>query len=288
MKLILDKFKYRLAGSYITSTISLTLVLLIVGTLFLTIFNAKDLSRKTKESISLTVIIKESATEVEVNEMLNILQIADFTKDVEYVSKEIAAKSLQDELGEDFESILEYNPLPNTFELKLLAEYTNLDSISIIEQKIKQNTLIEDVFYHKALVNTVDSKMKALVYILSFLGFIVFFIAAFLINNTIRLTIYSKRFSIKTMQLVGATNNFIMKPFLINSLVQGAISSFISILILIISILFLQKSIVEVFIISFIGIVFFITFIFGLIITTISTYFSLNRYLNSGIDNLYY
>lgn len=283
-----SNFKYRLAGSYITSTISLILVLLVAGILFLTIFNARDLSRKTKESITLTLIIKEAATETEINELANILEIADFTKNVEFVSKEDAAKELKEELGEDFESILEYNPLPNTYEIKLLADYTNLDSITNVEQKIKQNTIIDDVYYHKALVNTVDKKMKTLVFILTFLGFLIFIIAGFLINNTIRLVIYSKRFTIKTMQLVGATNKFIVKPFIINSLIQGAISSFIAILILIISILFLQKNIVEIFVISNLGIVFFLTFVFGLIITTFSTYFSINKYLNSGIDNLYY
>lgn len=286
--MILNKLKYKLASSYATSTISLIFVLLIVGILLITIFNARKISQKTKESISITLIIKESASEVEINELLNNLNIANYTSDAKYVTKEDAAVILQDELGEDFESILEYNPLPNSIELKLIADYTNLDSISSVEEKLKENTIIDDIFYHKALVNTVDNKMQTLVYILTFIAFLVFIVTAFLINNTIRLLIYSKRFLIKTMQLIGATNNFIIKPFIIKGLIQGIVSSFISILFLIISILFLQKNIEGVFSISYLGTVFFITLIFGVVTTLLSTYLSLIRYLNSGIDNLYY
>lgn len=286
--MIFNQLKYKLASSYISSTISLTLVLLVVGILFLSIFNGNSISKKTKESISLTVILNSSALEPEINDFINTLQLKDYTKSTDFVSKEHSAKILKEELGEDFETILEFNPLPNTIELKLIAEYTNLDSISTVEQEIRQNKIVEDIFYYKTLVDTIDKKMNVLSIILSFLALFVLIVASFLINNTIRLTFYSRRFTIKTMQLVGATNSFISKPFIMNSLIQGVVSSFLAISILIISILFLQKKISEFFVISHLGIVFFITFIFGIFITFISTYISLNKYLNSKSENLYY
>lgn len=286
--MILYRLKYRLASSYITSTISLIFVLLIIGILLITIFNAHKISKKTRESITFSLILKETASEIETNELLSKLTTKEYINEVKYISKEDAATVLEEELGEDFESILEYNPLPNSIEIKLIADYTSLDSVTSVEADLKKNVIIEDIFYQKALVNTVSNKMYALSYILTFIGFLVFIVTAFLINNTIRLTVYSQRFSIKTMQLVGATNNFIIKPFLIKSLIQGIVSSFTAILFLIISILFLQKNIEGIFTISYLGISFILTIFFGVIITTLSTYLSLNRYLNTHTENLYF
>jgi len=282
------KIKIRLINSYVTSTISLTLVLLLISLLFLVIFNANGISKKTKESLSISLILKTTATEAEITEIIKKIDAADYCLETKYITKEDAANELTQELGEDFESILEYNPLPASIDLKLVSEYANLDSINSLETILKQESIISDVFFHRALINTVSSKLKVLSTVISLLGILIFFIAIFLINNTIRLSLYSKRFIIKTMQLVGATSNFIMKPFLIKSLIHGIISSFISILILILFIIFLQNNIEGLIKISYIGIVFFITLFFGILVTVISTYLSVNQYINTEIDNLYY
>jgi len=283
-----NKLKIRLINSYITSTISLTLVLLVVGYLFLIIFNAKGIVQKTRESLSISLILKTMATEAEITELIKKIDASDYCRETQYITKEQAANELTQELGEDFENILEYNPLPASIDLKLVSEYANLDSINSLETILKQDPIIADVFFHRALINTVSSKLKILTSVISFLGIMIFIIAIFLINNTVRLSLYSKRFLIKTMQLVGATPNFIVKPFLIKSLTHGIISSFIAILILIISIIFLQNNIEGIIKISYIGAVFFITVLFGIFVTVISTYLSVNQYINTEIEKLYY
>ncbi len=261
---------------------------MLLGFLLLLIFNSKSVTKRTKESITVSVILKNTATEAEILELQKKLDASEYCKSTQYKTKEEAANELTQELGEDFESILEYNPLPASIDFKLYEEYANLDSIANIETKLTKENIITDIFYHKALLNTVNNKLNAITTIISFVGLIFFFIAIFLINNTVRLTLFAKRFIIKTMQLVGATNNFIMKPFLIKSLFHGAISSALAIILLIITIIYLQNNIENITQITSLAITFVLVFLIGITTTLISTYISIIQYINTKIEKLYY
>ena len=224
--------KRRLRSSYITSIISITLVLFLLGLIGILLINAKRLSDHVKENIGFTIILNENVKEVDILRLQKSLDAQQYVKSTEYISKEEAAQELTEELGEDFIEFLGYNPLGATIDVRFYAGYANPDSISFIEGQINSYEEVKEVFYQQSLLHLVNENIRKISFIILLFSALLFLIAVALINNTIRLSVYSKRFLINTMKLVGATRTFIRRPFLYRSAGHGILAAFIAILLL--------------------------------------------------------
>ena len=217
-----DKYsKRRLAGSTITTIVSLSLVLFMLGLLGIIILNTRKLSDNVKENISFQVILNDNAKDVDVAKLQKGLDASPYVRSTEFVTKDEAAKRLQEDLGEDFINFLGYNPLLSSINVHLKAEYANADSLSWIEKDMLESKLVKEVVYQKSLINTVNENVRTIGIGVLVISSLLMIIALALINNTIRLSIYSKRFIIKTMQLVGATQGFIRRPFVLTGIRHG-------------------------------------------------------------------
>ncbi|MBP6977030.1 MAG: permease-like cell division protein FtsX [Bacteroidales bacterium] len=281
----------RIRSSYITTLVSITMVLFMLGLLGLLLLQAERLSRHVKENISLSVIMNENVKEASILEFQKKLDISSFVKYTEYIPKEKAAADLKEQLGEDFISFLGYNPLLPSIDVHLKAAYANNDSIPLIEQQLIKNTDVKEVFYQKSLVDLVNANTRRLSYLLTGLSLLLLLIAIALINNTIRLSVYAKRFLLRTMQLVGATQGFIRKPFVRRGIVQGLIGGVIASLLLLAVLWWAQREIPEMnalndpkLLLSLLGIV----ILTGIVLTWISTYLAVRKYLKIRTDELYY
>ena len=280
----------RIISSSVSVIISLSLVLFVIGLLSLVLINAQRLSNYVKENVGFSIMIKENIKEIDLLEFNKILDGEDFTKQTSFVSKEKATDELEIELGEDFVSFLGFNPIMASIDVKLNSKYANTDSLKTISEKISQNDIVHEVYYQKDLINKLNKNVQKLsVFLVSF-SLILFFIAFALINNTIRLSVYAKRFIIRTMRLVGATNNFIQKPFLITGIYQGMYSAIFAIFMLIGSIQLIQTetaSILNINDLQIIGLVFIVLFLFGIILSGASTFFAVRKFINLKESELY-
>ena len=277
----------KIVSSSVSVIISLSLVLFVVGLLSLVLINAQKLSNYVKENIGFSIMIKEDIKEIELIEFNKILDAEDFTKSTRFISKEQATKELEKDLGEDFVSFLGYNPIMASIDVKLNSSYANNDSLQNISSRLEKSDIVYEVFYQKNLIKKLNSNVGKISFFLIFISFVLFFIAFALINNTIRLSVYSKRFIIKTMRLVGAENSFIQKPFLITGVYQGLYSAIFAIFMLIGSIQLIQSetaSILNINDLQIIGLVFIVLFCSGIIISGTSTFFAVRKfiYLNEG------
>ena len=286
-----DKFqKRRLISSYFSVVLSVFLVLFLVGILGLFVLNSKKLSDDFKEQIAMTVFFKEEAHDTILKKFDAELKTAKYVKSSVFVSKEDAAKVHTEIIGEDFMTFLGANPLQNSFDIHLKADYIDSNNIRKIESKLRENPIISDIVYDKQLVNLVNDNIKKVsMWILIISGFLTL-VAVLLINSSMRLSIHSNRFIIKTMQMVGATKAFIRKPFIWKSIKLGLIGSALAVISLIITLLYLDSSypnlgiLEEKFLITLVllGVV-----AVGVIITWVSTYFATQRFLNLRTDDLY-
>jgi cell division transport system permease protein len=286
-----DKFqKRRLISSYFSVVLSVFLVLFLVGILGLFVLNSKKLSDDFKEQIAMTVFFKEEAHDTILKKFDTELKTAKYVKSSVFVSKEDAAKVHTEIIGEDFMTFLGANPLQNSFDIHLKADYIDSNNIRKIESKLRENPMISDIVYDKQLVNLVNDNIKKVsMWILIISGFLTL-VAVLLINSSMRLSIHSNRFIIKTMQMVGATKAFIRKPFIWKSIKLGLIGSALAVVSLIITLLYLDTSypnlgiLDEKFLITLVllGVV-----AVGVIITWVSTYFATHRFLNLRTDDLY-
>ncbi|MCD7976517.1 MAG: permease-like cell division protein FtsX [Tannerellaceae bacterium] len=278
-------------NSRLTSVISIALVLFLLGLIFLMGLLGNKLSVYVKENISFSILLKDEQKEADIKAMQKRLDTLPFIKSTEYISKEQAAKELEEELGESPETFLGFNPLQASIEVKLLSEYANPDSLPMVEEKIKSYTSVSDLLYRKDMMKMVDDNIKRLSIILLSLAGALMVISFVLISNTIRLLIYSKRFLIHTMKLVGATSGFIRRPFIRYNLVSGIMASILAILMLMGSLYYLQQELdgfIDMIDLPSLGIVFGGVFILGILLSVSATYFAVNRYLRMGIDKLYY
>ena len=280
-------FNKKIVSSSVSVIISLSLVLFVVGLLSLVLINAQKLSNYVKENIGFSIMIKEDIKEIELIEFNKILDAEDFTKSTRFFSKEHATKELEKDLGEDFVSFLGYNPVMASIDVKLNSSYANNDSLQNISSRLEKNDIVYEVFYQKNLIKKLNSNVGKISFFLICISIILFFIAFALINNTIRLSVYSKRFIIKTMRLVGAENSFIQKPFLISGVYQGLYSAIFAIFMLIGSIQLIQSetaSILNINDLQIIGLVFIVLFCSGIILSGTSTFFAVRKfiYLNEG------
>ncbi|MNS57597.1 Cell division protein FtsX [compost metagenome] len=286
-----DKFqKRRLISSYFSVVLSVFLVLFLLGMLGLFIINSKKLADDFKENIAMTVFFKNDANDSILKAFGTELKTARFAKTSVYVSKEEAAKQHTDIIGEDFVAFLGENPLQNSFDIHLKADYVERDSITKIETRLRKNAMISDIVYDKQLVNLVNDNIKKVsMWILIVSGFLAV-IAVLLINSSLRLSIHSNRFIIKTMQMVGATKAFIRKPFVMRSIKLGMIGSGLAILALIGVLIYLETNFPSLGIVEdklLIALVLVSVFGIGVLITWLSTYFATQRFLNLRTDDLY-
>ncbi|NOU19439.1 MAG: cell division protein FtsX [Bacteroidales bacterium] len=281
----------RLRSSSLSSIISISLVLFMLGIVGILIFNARKLSDYVKENIGFSIFLQDDIREVDANFLRKTLDASAFVRYTEYISKERAAKELKDELGEDFITFLGYNPLSASIDVRMKAEYANQDSINKIERFLLGFKQVKEVHYQKSLVSLVNENVSKISLVIILFSSLLLFIAIVLINNTIRLSVYSRRFLINTMKLVGATWGFIRKPFLLKSILHGLYAALVSILLLSGLVYLVQKEfgdlidIVDPFLLI---IIFGAVIVIGVLINLISTYFAVNKFLRLKVDDLYY
>lgn len=275
---------------YISTIFSIALVLLMLGMLGLILVHAKNLSNYVKENIVLNIIVDEGAKETEILAFKKSLDNNVAVKQTQYVNKEVAQHNLTKDLGEDFVNFLGYNPLLSTIDVYLKADYANNENIDNLKKTIEKDPIVKEVVYQSSLIDMVNKNINTIgLIVLGFAG-ILLIIAIALINNTIRLAIFSQRFLIKSMQLVGATKNFIRQPFLLVAIFHGLIASFIAIIILLGLLYYAQKELPEILILRNLtefGIVFLGMIIIGIFITALSTWFAVSKYLRLKIYDLY-
>ncbi|RZL30180.1 MAG: FtsX-like permease family protein [Pedobacter sp.] len=275
---------------YISTIFSIALVLLMLGMLGLILVHAKNLSNYVKENIVLNIIVDEGAKEVDILAFQKQLNGNAIVKQTVYVNKEVAQHNLTKDLGEDFVIFLGYNPLLSTIDVYLKADYANTKSIDALKKNLEKNPIVKEVIYQSSLIDMVNKNISTIGLIVLGFAIILLVIAIALINNTIRLAIFSQRFLIKSMQLVGATKNFIRKPFILIAALHGLIASFIAIIILLGILYYAQKEIPEIVILrnyTEFGFVLIAMVAVGIFITAISTLFAVSKYLRLKIYDLY-
>ncbi|MEB0249100.1 permease-like cell division protein FtsX, partial [Mucilaginibacter sp. 5B2] len=275
---------------YISTVFGIAMVLLMIGLLGLILVHANNLSRYVKENIVLNIFMDDSAHETDVLQLQKQLDGNPMVKQTAYVSKELAARNLQKDLGEDFVKFLGYNPLSQSLDIYLKADYANNAGIEKFKAELLKNKLVKEVKYQQSLVDQMNANLTSIsLIILAFAGIFIILSVA-LINNTIRLAIYSQRFLIKSMQLVGATKGFIRKPFLLYGIWHGLLGALISIVILIATLFVANKQIPDLVILQSpaeFGMVFLGIVILGIFISAFSTFLAVNKFLRLKIYDLY-
>lgn len=286
-----EKFqKRRLISSYFSVVLSVFLVLFLLGVLGLFIVNSKKLANNFKEEIPMTVFFKNEANDSVLKAFGEELKTVKFVKSSVYVTKEAAAKQHTDIIGEDFMTFLGTNPLQNSFDIHLKADFIDNQNIRKIERRLRENEMVSDIVYDKQLVDLVNDNIKKVSMWILIISCFLALIAVLLINSSMRLSIYSNRFIIKTMQMVGATKSFIRKPFIMRSIKLGLIGSILAIIALIGLLLYLETNFPNLKITEdklMIGLVLSSVLIIGVLITWISTFFATQRFLNLRTDDLY-
>jgi cell division transport system permease protein len=281
----------KIKSSGITVIISLSLVLFMLGALGLLIINANKLNKHFKENIGFQVFLKDTATNAQTDLLIQEITNSTFAKTVAFISKEQAAEKLKQDLGEDFVAFLGVNPLLNSLDVKIKADYAVTDTLQAVEKMLLQKPYVKEVVYQKDMINSLNKNTKAIAFFILIFSGALLIVAIALINNTIRLSIYAQRFLIRTMYLVGATRNFISKPFIFKGVRQGIIAGLIAAALLagflIISSKFIPDLLAvqdETFLLLLlIGLLF-----LGIIISAFSAYFSVLRYLRLKTADLYF
>lgn len=283
--------KGRLRSSYFTQIVSISLVLFLLGLLGFVLINARELSDYFRESLSFSVMLDEDSKEADIRMLQKDLDAKQFVKSTEYISKEQAAEKLREELGEDFLSFMGYNPLLPSIDVYLFADYTHPDSVLNIERYLMEYDAVNEVYFQESFLHLINENVSKISAILLVFSGLLLFISLTIINNTIRISVYSKRFLIRTMQLVGATGSFIRKPFLWRSVMHGIIAALFSIILLMAILYFVEQEYYLLFSLQDIGLLLSLfggIVIIGIFINLISTFFSVNKYLGISEDKLYY
>jgi cell division transport system permease protein len=283
--------KRRLISSYFSVVLSIALVLFLLGLLGMLVLNAKKVSDHFKEQVVLTIYLKDTAKEVEIKQLEKSLAMADYVKTTEYVSKEQAAEFMKEENGEDFMDFVGYNPLQNSIDVHLKADFVTSDQLGKISEESLSKNFVDEVTYDNDLVTLMNNNVKKISFWVLVISGIFTLIAVLLINSSIRLAVYSKRFTIKTMQMVGATKQFIRRPFVWKSVRLGIIGGVLALFGMAIVLFYLNKTFPELELLSnpiLVALLFIFVFTLGIIITWISTHIATQRFLNLKTDQLYY
>lgn len=283
--------KRRLISSYFSVVLSIALVLFLLGLLGMLVLNAKKIADNFKEQVVMTIYLNDSAKEVEINQLQKSLSMSDAIKSTKYITKEEAAELMKGEFGDEFLENVGYNPLQNSIDVNLKADFVSeryLDSISGLTLNKK---FVEEVRYDKDLVNLMNDNVKRISVWILVISALLSLVAFLLINSSIRLAVYSKRFIIKTMQMVGATKRFIRKPFIWKSIQLGMLGAFLALIGIAVVFYYVNKTFPEIGLLTnpiLVAGLFIVVFLLGVLITWISTYFATQRFLNLKTDQLYY
>ncbi|PTQ95537.1 cell division transport system permease protein [Mucilaginibacter yixingensis] len=275
---------------YISTVFGISMVLLMVGLLGLILVHANNLSKYVKENIVLNVFVDESARDADVQQLQHQLENHPFVKQSTFVTKEEAARNLQKDLGEDFVKFLGYNPLSESLDVYLKAEYADNEHIAMFKAQLLKNPIVKEIKYQQSLVDQMNHNLAAITLIILAFAAIFVVVSVGLINNTIRLAIYSQRFIIKSMQLVGATRSFIRKPFILYGIWHGLLGALIAIIILMGTLYLANTTIPELVVLqnyAEFGMVFLIVIGLGILISGLSTWLAVNKFLRSKIISLY-
>jgi cell division transport system permease protein len=287
-----DNFqKKRLRSSYLSVVVSIALVLFLVGLLGITILKTKALAQHFKEQITLHIFLKSEIEQNSITAFQKELNKKDYTKSIEYISKDDAVKIMQEETGQDFVEFLGTNPLKDVINLHVKSDFVTTNKLEKIEKELGDSPLIYEIAYDKNLIGLLNKNIQRIsLWVLIFSGLLTL-IAVVLINSAIRLSVYSKRFIIKTMQMVGATKSFIRRPFIWSGIKLGIVGAIIAMLALLGLSYYIENEIPEITLlkdVKILGLVFIGILLLGILITWISTFFATRRFLNLRTDQLYY
>ena len=275
--------KRRLISSYFSVVISIALVLFLLGIVGFLLLNAKKVTDFMKENVNVTVYLKDTAKDVEIKQLEKSLALADYVKTTDFVSKDDAAEAMKSEFGDDFMDLVGYNPLQNSIDVKLKADFLTNEKLEELTALAQEKSFVDEVKYDESLVELINSNVKKISFWVLLLSAIFTLIAVLLINSSIRLSVYSKRFTIKTMQMVGATKSFIRRPFVWKSIKLGILGAVVALIGLGFVVYYVDKMFPELALrqsLVLIGGLFLAVFLLGIIITWISTHFATQRFLN--------
>ena len=280
----------RLAGAWLSTVISISLVLLLVGVAGLLVANARSVSDYFKENMQVSVLMKQEVGDDEAMEYVSDLDAKPFIKSTTFVSREQGAKEMTDLLGEDFLNVFEAAPIPVSVDVTLKADYVSSDSLEVVKNEIMKSPLVDEVVYQQSLVDKLNTNLRKISMVLGVFIVLLLFISFVLINNTVRLNVFSRRFTIHTMRLVGATKSFIRAPFLVQAVFQGLFSALLATLMLV-GILFFVRSefaqLFEVFRLDMLLIVIGVEILAGVLICVVSTALVVGRLVSLSKDLLY-
>ena len=281
----------RLANAYLSSVISISLVLLLVGIASMLLVNARSVSDYFKENMQVSVMMKQTVSEDAAIKYQDGLDKERFIKSTVFVSREQGKREMADMLGDDFLDVFEISPIPVSIDVTLNAEYVSADSLEVVKEVIVKSPLVDEVVYQRSLVDALNANLSRISFVLAIFIALLLFVSFVLINNTVRLNVFSKRFTIHTMKLVGATRSCIRAPLLIQSVFQGIFAAFIAIIVLV-AMLFVVRSefaqLFEVFRLELLLVVMGIVLVSGVVICFVSTYFVVGKLVGLSKDDLYY
>ena len=281
----------RLANAYLSSVISISLVLLLVGMASILLVNAKSVSDYFKENMQVSVMMKQNVSEESAMKFKTTLDKERYIRSSVYVSKEQGMNEMAQMLGDDFLDVFEVSPIPASIDITLNADYVSADSLEMVKQDISKSSLVDEVIYQRSLVDALNANLRKISMILGVFIALLLFISFVLINNTVRLNVFARRFTIHTMKLVGATKSFIRAPFLVQAVFQGIFSALVAIVVLV-GVMFFVKSefqqLFEIFRVELLLLVMAIVLASGIVICTASTYFVVGKLVSLKKDELYY
>lgn len=281
----------RLVNSYLSSVISISLVLLLVGIASLLLVNARSVSDYFKENMQVSVMMKQNVSEDSARDFQKKLDRMRFIRSSEYISKEQGEREMAELLGDDFLSVFETSPIPVSIEVTLNADYVSADSLEMVKNEISRSPLVDEVVYQRSLVDTLNANLSRISVIIGIFIVLLLFISFVLINNTVRLNVYARRFTVHTMRLVGATKSFIRGPFLVQSVFQGLFSAFIAIIVLVAILFVIRKEFLQlfsVFRLELLLLVMGIVLASGVLICFVSTWLVVGKLVSLKKDELYY
>ena len=281
----------RLIRSYLSSVISITLILLLVGIVSLFLVNARSVSNYFKENISISAFIRMDATDAMVEELKGKIDKADYSKEVAIITKEQGIREMRDLLGDSFMDVFDMDPIPLSLDIRLNADYVSKDSMMVTESTLMNEPLITEVVYQESLMDVLNSNIEKIGLMLGIFVIFLLFISTVLIGSTVRLNVYAKRFTIHTMRLVGAKKSFIIKPFVFQSVFQGLISGFLAVLGLIGVIFMIKNKFYQMFLLfdmRSMAFVLIFVILLGVVICVLSTIIVVNRIISISKDELYY
>lgn len=281
----------RLLRSYFSTIISISLVLFFIGMAGLLVLNARSVSNYFKENITVSVVLSVEASEDDASQLSEQILGYPFYKDSRIISKEEGVEQMKQMLGEDFLDVFEVNPIPVSLELQVAADYISTDSLARVEYVLSQYPVVEDVVYQQSMVELLNSNLERIGYVIGCFTLLLMFVSTVLINNTVRLNIYAKRFVIHTMRLVGATKFFISRPFLGQAFFQGLIAGLIANVYLLVTLYIIRNEFNQLFTLlepSALGLLIALVVALGVLICVVSTGFVVRSMISLNKDELYY